>query len=362
MSWSTVETLPQVAPKPGVDEIPDYSSALTTSVPITLRASSNEARDGLSRAVEKAVVARLATINRYPTLGAGDTAALVAAKIGARTEEVALADGSLSILNYLLLTYVRPGQGVVYAWRSYEAYPICVRTAGGTPRGLPNRPDGTHDLAAMATAVDGDTAVVILCSPNNPTGTALTHREVSDFLAALPATVLVVLDEAYIDFDTRDEAPRSRELLAEHPNLVILRTFSKAFGLAGIRVGYAVAHPEVIRNLRKLLPPFTVNALAQVAVAAALEDEPARDEIVSSVIAQRSQVVRLLDRYGVPYVGSHANFVWLPLGVASDRLGMLCAARGLSTRVFSDEGIRISLGEPALLAVLDDALDVFALS
>jgi len=363
MGWSTPGD-PVPPHRPDLDALDDYSAPVKSAVPVSVRASSNEARDGLSPAVRAAVTARLETVNRYPQLGGGDLAATIATHLGAAPEEVVAADGALSLLNYVLLAHCRPGSRVVHAWRSYEAYPICVRTAGAEPVGVPTTPAGAHDLAAMAAAVDEHTAAVVVCTPNNPTGAALTHTEVAGLLAGLPPHVLVVLDEAYADFVDPDASDpvRARELLAAYPQLVVLRTFSKAYGLAGLRVGYAVAAPPVVRAVRKILPPFAVNALAEVAVAAALGDPAHRDAIVAEVRAQRAEVERLVADHGVPVVPSQANFVWLPLGAASAELGRLCAEQGVSTRVFAGEGIRVSVGEPELPARLAAALGSFRAS
>jgi histidinol-phosphate aminotransferase len=262
----------------------------------------------------------------------------------------------LSLLNYLLLAHVAPGDGVVIPWRSYEAYPICVLTAGAVPTLVPNTDDGGHHMAGLAAAIDERTAAVILCSPNNPTGVALTHDEVAEFLDGVPPHVLVVLDEAYCDFDVREDRPRTRELLGAHSNLVLLRTFSKAYGLAGMRIGYAVGHPDVIVATRKILPPFPVGALSVAAGIAALEDEPHRAAIVEAVRMQRGQVGELLAEHGLPSSATQANFVWLPLRERSRDLGAVCAELGVSTRVFDGEGIRISLGEPGLLPALSTAI------
>jgi histidinol-phosphate aminotransferase len=349
-----------LTPRPELGLLADYSTALASAVPVRVRASSNEARDGLSPAVRAAVVARLESANRYPQLGGGQLAAAIAAHLGVAADQVAAGDGSLSLLNYVLLAYCRPGASVVHAWRSYEAYPICIRTAGAEPVGVANLPDGSHDLAGLAAAIGPGTAAVILCSPNNPTGTALSHTQVADFLGRVPDSVLVVLDEAYLDFCACADPVRSLELLAEHANLVVLRTFSKAYGLAGLRVGHLVARAEVVRTVRRILPPFAVNALAEVAAVAALADPQHRAGIVADVVAQRAEVMALLDAHGIPYAASEANFVWLPLGERSTELGGRCAELGISTRVFAGEGIRITVGEPGLLPALSDALAAYA--
>ncbi len=359
MGW-TGSASPSVAARPELHALPVYSAPLASDTPVRVRASSNEAPDALSPAVREAVLRRLQTPNRYPVLGGHDLVAAIAGHLGADAEEVVAGDGSLSLLNYVLLTYCRPGHTVVHSWRSYEAYPICVRTAGAEPVAVPNAADGGHDLAAMAAAVDARTDAVIVCSPNNPTGVAIGHGELAAFLDTVPDDVLVVLDEAYRDFDDRPDAPRSRDLLAEHANLVVLRTFSKAYGLAALRIGYAIAHPQVVHAVRRILPPFPVNALASAAAVAALAEEKERIALVASILAQRTEVGALLDAHGLPHTPSHANFVWLPLGDRSEELGRLCAAEGISTRVFAGEGIRISLGEPGLLDALHEAVEAYA--
>lgn len=359
MSWSSA--LPSaVVARSQLSDVPVYSAALASSTPVTVRASSNEAPDGVSPVVRDAVRARLEHPNRYPVLGGLDLIDAIARSLDADPGEIAVADGSLSLLNYLLLAHIDPGDRVVVPWRSYEAYPICVLTAGGVPAFVPNRPDGGHDVAGLAAAAAvAGTAAVILCSPNNPTGVALTHDEVATVLDEVPTHVLVVLDEAYRDFDDRDDRPRSRELLGAHPNLVLLRTFSKAYGLAGLRIGYGVGHPDLIAGARKILPPFPVGALSVAAGIAALDDTEHRDAIVAAVRHQREQIGELLRNAGLPSFATEANFVWLPLGDRSSRLGAICAELGVSTRVFAGEGIRISLGEPGLAEALTTALARF---
>lgn len=361
MSWSTLPA-GTVPARPQLGGVPVYSSALASAVPVRVRASSNEAPDGLSPAVRDAVLDRLARPNRYPMLGGTDLIRAISDRLEADPAEVAVADGSLSLLNYLLLAHVAPGARVVLPWRSYEAYPICVLTAGGEPVPVDNRADGGHDLERMIAAVDDRTAALVLCSPNNPTGVGLTHAEVAEVLSRVPAHVLVVLDEAYLDFDDRDDRPRARELVAAHANLVLLRTFSKAYGLAGLRVGYGLGHPDVIAAIRKILPPFPVSALSVAAAVAALDDDAHREAIVARVRAQRSRVTEMLGTAGIPVTATQANFVWMPLGPRSAELGALCADAGISTRVFAGEGLRLSLGEPGLVEALTEVLPRFAAS
>ena len=359
MSWTSPSDPAPLREREELDSLLPYSAATKGGTPVTVRASSNEASDGVSPAVLDAVTRRLATINRYPQLGLGDLAATIAEHVGAAPDEVIAADGSLSVLNYLLLTYCPPGSQVVMAWRSYEAYPICVRTAGAQPVAVPNSPDGGHDLPAILAAIGPQTSAVLLCTPNNPTGTAIAHDALAAFIEQVPQRVLVVVDEAYLDFATAGDVVRTRELMAHHGNVVSLRTFSKAWGLAGIRVGYLVASAAICLAVRKILPPFPVNALAEAAIPAALTDPAFRRRIVTTAVGQRAEVFAVLDRHGLPHSDSQANFVWLPLGERSDELGALCARLGMSTRVFTGEGIRISLGEPDVVPTLARALELF---
>lgn len=339
-----MSTRSQLIPRPEVLDVPVYSRAAASSVPVTIRASSNEAPFGPSPAVCAAVTARLASADLYPVIGAEDLNQALADALGLTPAEIASADGSLSLLNYLLLTYCRPGSQVVFSWRSYEAYPICVLTAGAVPVPVPSTASGSHDLTAMREAITEHTAAVIICSPNNPTGAHVTHSELVAFLDSVPQQVLVVLDEAYRDFDLDADAPRALDLHERYPNLVVLRTFSKAYGLAGLRIGFAIGAPDVIENTRRILPPFPVNALAVEAALVALSEDEPRHRTVAKVVHDRDDLQTRAQRLGVPFVPSHSNFVWFPLGESADELGRACAQQGMSVRVFPGEGTRISVG------------------
>jgi histidinol-phosphate aminotransferase len=241
---------------------------------------------------------------------------------------------------------------VIYAWRSFEAYPGLVVVAGATAVPVPNRPDAGHDLDAMAAAVTERTRLVVLCSPNNPTGSAITRAEFDRFMASVPRTVLVLLDEAYIEFVEDPAVVEGIPLLAEHPNLVVLRTFSKAYGLAGLRVGYAVGPSYVLDAARSAAIPLSVTEPAQRAALASLDAEDELLERVRRINGTRERIWRGLEEQGWQVPRPHGNFVWLATGAHTDEVTDRFAEAGLVVRGFSGEGIRISVGEEASVETL----------
>ena len=235
---------------------------------------------------------------------------------------------------------------VGFAWRSFEAYPIITRVVGATPRTVPLDAEHRHDLPAMAGAITDNTRLVFVCNPNNPTGTAVTRTELKAFLDAVPPDVLVALDEAYREFVTDPDVPDGLELLAEHPNLVVLRTFSKAYRLAGLRVGYAVASAEVAQALRKVGVPFAVSAPAQAAALAALDVEAELLAACRDVAVERARVVGELRSTGYQVPETQANFSWLPLGADAQRFAAHCAEQKVIVRPFAGDGVRVTIGSP----------------
>ena len=309
--------------------------------------SSNENPYPPLEPVRLAVATAAAQINRYPDMFATELGEALAAKHAVEPAAVVTGCGSVAVLGHLLQAFCDAGDEVVYAWRSFEAYPILVRLQGAVPVEVPVDADGRHDLAAMAAAVTDRTRVLLVCSPNNPTGPAVRHDELLTLLAAVPETVLVVLDEAYVEFVRQDGAVRSAEILAAHPNVVLLRTFSKAYGLAGLRVGYAVAHPELARGIRTATTPFGVNHLAQVGALASLQAQDALLERVDALVAERTRVLAGLRAQGWTVPDAQGNFVWLATGSATLDRARDAMAAGLLVRPFAGDGMRISIGEPA---------------
>lgn len=307
-----------------------------------------------------AVRAAAETMNRYPDMGAVQMYDALAARLGVHPGQLAAGTGSVATLYQLLQAFCEPGDEVVHAWRSFEAYPIAIAVAGAASVPVPLTPDARHDLDAMAAAVTDRTKVVLLCTPNNPTGPSIRHQELVAFLERVPSHVLVVVDEAYREF-VRDEDPADPlALLPQHENLALLRTFAKAYGLAGLRVGYLVAHEPVAAAVRACSLPFGVTSIAQAAVVASLQQEPALLERVAAIVEQRELLTTALADQGWQLPEAQGNFVWLPTGGRTAEVVAAAAEAGLSLRPFGDEGIRVSIGEPAANDVLVRVLSGFA--
>ena len=297
-------------------------------------------------AVVEAIAAAAGDVNRYGDHRATDLRAAIAGWLDVDVDRVAAGCGSVGLLQQLLLAYVDPGDEVVYPWPSFEAYPIDVQLTGGVEVTVP-LVDHTFDLEAVAAAVTDRTKLVLLANPNNPTGTAVHVDQLRRLVEQVPGDVLVVVDEAYREFVTADLGDPITDLQPGHPNVVVLRTFSKAFGLAALRTGYAVADPEVVVELDKVLIAFAVNHLAQVASLAAIA---ARDEVqavVDRITAERDRVVASLRADGWDLPDAHANFVYLPLGSQTDVVFPEMEKRGVVVRPFPGVGMRVTIGTPA---------------
>ena len=297
-------------------------------------------------AVVEAIAAAAGDVNRYGDHRAADLRAAIAGWLDVDVDRVAAGCGSVGLLQQLLLAYVDPGDEVVYPWPSFEAYPIDVQLTGGVEVTVP-LVDHTFDLEAVAAAVTDRTKLVLLANPNNPTGTAVHVDQLRRLVEQVPGDVLVVVDEAYREFVTADLGDPITDLQPGHPNVVVLRTFSKAFGLAALRTGYAVADPEVVVELDKVLIAFAVNHLAQVASLAAIA---ARDEVqavVDRITAERDRVVASLRADGWDLPDAHANFVYLPLGSQTDVVFPEMEKRGVVVRPFPGVGMRVTIGTPA---------------
>ena len=287
------------------------------------------------------------TFNRYPDMACSALVAELADRFGVPAEHLATGTGSVGVAQQLIQSTAGPGDEVVYAWRSFEAYPIITRISGARPVEVPLTAGEVHDLDAMADAVTDRTRLVFVCNPNNPTGTVVRRAELERFLDRVPSDVLVVLDEAYREFIRDEQVPDGIELYRDRPNVCVLRTFSKAYGLAGLRVGFAVAHEPVAAALRKTAVPFGVSQLAQDAAVASLRSEDALLERVDSLVAERTRVRDALVAQGWTVPDSQANFVWLRLGERTVDFAAACEKAGVMIRPFAGEGVRVTIGETA---------------
>lgn len=284
------------------------------------------------------------SINRYPDASAYALRTHIAARFGVTAESVQVGAGSVAVLAQLISAAAAPGDEVVYAWRSFEAYPLLVSATGATSVQIANGSDHRHDLDSMRAAITASTRVVIVCSPNNPTSTVVTESEFREFMAHVPENVLVVLDEAYREFVTDPAAVRGETLLSEYSNLVLLRTFSKAYGLAGLRIGYAVGPEYVMEAARAVAIPLSVTELAQTAAIASLEHEDELLERVSRINTVRDCIVAGLHGQGWDVPAPSGNFVWLPTGAATNWAAEVFRSHGIIVRALG-EGLRVSVGE-----------------
>ena len=306
--------------------------------------SSNENPYEPLPAVLEAIAA--SPINRYPDGMATALRERLAERYGVTPGQVQVGAGSASVLSQLINAATSPGDEVLYAWRSFEAYPGLVAVAGATSVHVPNTTDHRHDLVAMAAAVTDRTRLVIVCSPNNPTSTVVTRAEFAALMQAVPADILVVLDEAYAEFVTDPDAVNGTELLHSYPNLVVLRTFSKAYGLAGLRIGYALGPEYVMDAARATAIPLAVIDQAQRAAIVSLDHEAELLERVSRLSVLRDEVWASLVAQGWDVPRPHGNFVWLPTGEHTAWAAEVLTANGIVSRALG-EGLRVTIGEDA---------------
>lgn len=345
--------------RPVFDTLPSYAAGKPPAPVEGLtryKLSSNENPLGPVPAVAR-VLAEFDAVHRYPDPLSTALRTALAEQLGVDAEDIVTGAGSLGALNQIIKTFAGVeadgGQNeVIYAWRSFEAYPILVGIMGARSVQVPNLPNGAHDLDAMAAAVTEHTRLILVCTPNNPTGPAVTESQIRSFLAKVPATVPVVIDEAYFEFCAVSSIPEGEEpplngldIYRDYPNVIILRTFSKAQGLAGLRVGYSISHPQITRHLRVAATPFAVSALAERAAVASIEHQDAVMERVKYIVAERERVTARLRELGYEFPSTYANFVWLPLGERTGEFVDLMNRNALSVRAFGSEGVRVSIGE-----------------
>ncbi|MDK7135689.1 histidinol-phosphate transaminase [Corynebacterium sp. UMB4614] len=337
------------------------------ALPDALRLASNETAAAPLPAVQEAVAKAAAGLNRYPDMGVaalrGELAEWLSRTPGApdlTAENIAVGNGSSALCLQAIQATCQDGDEVVFPWRSFEAYPILAQIAGARPVAVPLSNDYRIDLDAMLAAVTERTRLIFVCNPNNPTGTVVPQARLTEFLKQVPEDVQVVLDEAYIEYDRSGLAGDTGEgadvpgegfaasvnglaLMAQFPNVAVCRTFSKAYGLAGVRLGYLAGSAEFVEALLKVAIPFGVNALAQVAGLESIGEEAQQQlqQRVTETINQRERVTESLP--AELQVPSQANFVWLPVGDKAEALEAAMKEEGILTRCFAGEGVRITV-------------------
>lgn len=290
-----------------------------------------------------AITQAAGSMNLYPVPDARSVREALAEQHQVQPERILVTHGSVMGLQQLISAVTEPGDEVVYAWRSFEAYPLLVQMAGGSSVQVPLRDDCSHDLDAMADAITDRTRAVIVCSPNNPTGNIVTQEEFDAFADRVPSDVLIMLDEAYIEF-VQEETVDGLAAQAERNNVVILRTFSKAYGLAALRVGYMIGDPRILAAASNSVAPFAVDSIAQSAAVAALDhcgDVFARAE---SIAERASRIHTALIERGVTIPKPHGNFIWVATTPEqAERVPEILDRHRIVARQFPD-GVRISIG------------------
>lgn len=338
----------KLRPSERLTTVPRYGRGRAVVSPIaTHRLGSNEVPDcddGLQWPAAQAAQ----TVHRYPDLHGEPLIEALSLRFGLSQTDIAVGAGSIVLLDQLIRAFCDADDEILSFWRSYEAYPILAGISGVRLVTVPFGPDGQPDEDGLIEAISGSTRVVLLCNPNNPTGVTLSEQRIDAFLARIPPHLLVVLDEAYIEFASSPAealfSPKRR--LSIHPNLAILRTFSKVWGLAGARVGYCMANAPIIDALRTVAAPFPLSGMALAMAKAAL----ARPDVVAARIArnasERGRLMKGLRTLGFPVLESQANFVWLPLGARASSFTEYLDRERIAVRCFDGEGVRITVGSP----------------
>ena len=335
--------------RPELVGLPAYVPGKT--VPGSIKLASNETVFGPLPGVRAAIERATDSVNRYPDSACVQLKAALAKHLSSASsadvapEHVAVGCGSVSLCQQLVQITASAGDEVIFGWRSFELYPPQVQVAGATAVKVPLT-DHTYDLYAMLAAVTDRTRLIFVCNPNNPTSTVVDPDALARFVEAVPSHILIAIDEAYVEYIRDGMLPDSLELTRARSNVVVLRTFSKAYGLAGLRVGYAVGHPEVITALDKVFVPFSVTGVSQAAAIASLY---AADELLArtdAVVAERSRVALALRDAGFSLPPTQANFVWLPLGPRTADFVAQAADARIVVRPYGADGVRVTIGAP----------------
>ncbi|WP_449283891.1 histidinol-phosphate transaminase [Leucobacter sp.] len=340
--------MPTLRIREHLDAIPGYrqgrSAAADPGIE-TYKISSNENPYPPLPSVRQRIAELVDGLNRYPDSSGAALVEALSERHGVSPDNVVLGSGSIEIVSQLIRATAGPGDEVLFAWRSFEAYPMLVRAAGAEPVQVPLDSELRHDLDAMLGAITERTRLILVCNPNNPTGTTVGAAALERFLDRVPQDITVVIDEAYEHFNRQDDAPKGVTIFKDRSNVAVAHTFSKAYGLAGLRVGYALAPHPLAAAMRKVSIPFGVTSLAQQAAVRSLEAEDELQLRVDALIAERERVVAALEDTGLRVPESQANFVWLPLGDATTAAAELLEAAGLIVRPFPGEGLRATIAE-----------------
>jgi histidinol-phosphate aminotransferase len=294
--------------------------------------------------------------NRYPEFYPNRLRKAIAHWQQVPEDSLIVAPGSVAVALHALQASTGPGRSVVYGWRNFDAYPLLARMANAPARPVPLLPGGHQNLDGMAQAAATSAGAVIVCNPHNPTGQLIPPDDLERFLTAVPRDTVVLLDEAYIEFAAPDHRPDHRDWIRRFPHLLVLRTFSKAYGLAGLRVGYGMANPQLAARIRAYELPFALTSLAAAAAEVSLHAEAELHERVRHIVTERDRLAHRLRNQGWHVLPSHANFLWLDEPQDADRLGKQLAQENIVTRAYPGEGLRLTVGNRAANDAVLDAL------
>ena len=312
-----------------------------------VRLSANENPLGPSPKAAEAIKNYLSQLHKYPDAAVQDLRETLAVRLGWPSEGIICGNGSDEIMGLAVQTFLRRGEEGIFAWPSFVIYRILVDLAGGVPVAIPLQ-DYRVDTEAILDRLSDRTRIVFLASPNNPTGLVLSRDELDRLMEGIPESVLVILDEAYIQFASGDERPNAVRYVERFPNLLVLRSFSKYFGLAGLRVGFGFGHPELIGYLDRVRMPYNVNALAQVGALAALTDRGHRERTGLVVSRGMTYLYEELTRLEIPFLRSEANFVMIDVGRDGKEVADELARAGVEVRPLGDydltQHLRVSVG------------------
>jgi histidinol-phosphate aminotransferase len=327
-----------------------------------VKLASNENPFGVPQSSQRAMAAAAAELGRYPDANGFELKAALSARYEVPADWITLGNGSNDILEIAAHAFVQRGESVVFSQYSFAVYALATQGVGGRAIVVPARGYG-HDLDAMAAAIEPDTRLVYIANPNNPTGTFIPAEQIADFLDRVPANVIVVLDEAYNEYLAPEHQFESAQWVRNYPNLVVSRTFSKAYGLAGLRVGFAIAQPAVTDLMNRIRQPFNVNSLAQAAAIAALNDKAFLEQGAENNAQGYRQLTAAFDELGLEYVPSFGNFVLVRVGQddgAGARVNLALLKQGVIVRPVGNYGLpqwlRISIGLPEENARFIEAL------
>lgn len=349
-----------IAPYPPGKPIAELAREMGLAEEDIVKLASNENPLGASPRALAAMENVLMEIARYPDGNGFLLKTALAEKYGVDLNQVVLGNGSNDVLEMAARAFLAPGISAIYSQYAFAVYPLAVQAVGARGIETPARDYG-HDLTAMLEDISDDTRVIFIANPNNPTGTLLSGKALEHFLEQVPHTVLVVLDEAYTEYLPKDQRSDSIAWLKRFPNLAITRTFSKAYGLAGLRIGFALAHPQVADLLNRIRQPFNVNSMAQAAAVAAMQDDAFLEECIAINTAGMRQITAGFRRLGLEYIPSCANFVAVKVGNAA-AINHSLLKQGVIVRPVANYGmsehLRVSIGLEAENAKFLQALEI----